>query len=386
MSNLSDHTSDTKRAEQLERQMVQLTRDLILIESTDSKPSERERCFQLVQNHLDEIPNLEISLYENNGYVSLVALPEKVKTPQTLFCAHLDVVEHLGPEYYRSKLENGRIYGPGAGDMKGQLALLVTLFRNLLRGNPELSIGLAITSDEERGGENGARYLVEEVGLRAGSVIIPDGGSLDEVTIEEKGILHATAKVSGLSSHAARPWLGKNALQILSDGLQRLQNRFNHIAESHQNSDTTKPNDHWYPTCSVTRINTDNESINRIPEDASAVFDIRFPPPHTAASMLEVLRGALGPDAKVERIISAEPTHLEPDPIFLDAIEKQVEHAPYLARVAGGSDARFFRKHGIPVMLSRPLVGNLHGHDEWIDIASMLDYYRICERYIESVS
>lgn len=370
--------------EYLEQQIIQLTRDLILIESTDSKPSERKRCFQLVQNHLDEVQDLDLRLYEKNGYDSLVALPKHIHSPTVLFCAHLDVVEHLGPEYYRSKLEGGRIYGPGAGDMKGQLALLVTLFRNLLSRNRNLSIGLAVTSDEERGGENGARFLVDEIGLRAGCVIIPDGGSIDEVTIEEKGILHARATIKGKSSHAARPWLGKNALQLLSDGLQRLQNRFEHIAESHQEPYTSKHNDHWYPTCSVTRIETDNESVNRVPEDAIAIFDIRFPPPNTATSMLEVLSGALGEAASVSPIISAEPTHLEPDPLFLQAIEKRVGHAPYLARVAGGSDARFFRKHGIPVMLSRPVVGNLHGHDEWIDIRSMIDYYRICERYIEA--
>jgi succinyl-diaminopimelate desuccinylase len=34
--------------------------------------------------------------------------------------------------------------------------------------------------------------------------------------------------------------------------------------------------------------------------------------------------------------------------------------------------------------MSRPLVGNLHAGDEWIDIASMETLYRIYERYLES--
>ena len=41
------------------------------------------------------------------------------------------------------------------------------------------------------------------------------------------------------------------------------------------------------------------------------------------------------------------------------------------------------RQFGIPVNLSRPLVDNLHSQDEWIDVASMVTYYRICEAYIE---
>ena len=54
-----------------------------------------------------------------------------------------------------------------------------------------------------------------------------------------------------------------------------------------------------------------------------------------------------------------------------------------LIRAAGASDSRFFRKADIPVNLSRPTVGNLHGEDEWIDIDSMVAYHQICHRYIE---
>lgn len=366
----------------LESQLVQLTRDLVLIESTDSKPEERRRCFQLVRNHLDELAGIQLNSYFCDEYESLITLPEGISRPDILFCAHLDVVDHLGPEYYQSKHSEGRIYGPGSGDMKGALSILLLLYRNLLSRYPDLSMGLAITSDEERGGERGARYLVEEEGLRAGVVIIPDGGSIDELTVEEKGIVHARARLRGESAHAARPWLGVNSLKLLVSGLQKLESRFHELNSTRLPSETEGDTDHWYPTCSITRIDTRNECINRIPEEATAIFDIRFPNPHQADEMLGILRESLGKEAEVEAIITAEPTHLEPDPKFLEATEKILGKPPRLARVAGGSDARFFRCHGIPVMLSRPIVGNLHGHDEWIDIQSMVSYYRICEEYV----
>ena len=196
--------------ESLESTLIQLTRDLVLIESIDAKPEERRRCFQLARNHLDEFNSLNFRSYESNGYESLIVLPEGIDAPETLFCAHLDVIDHSGAEHYRSEIREGRIYGPGAGDMKGALAIILTLFRNLMVSKPETSVGLAITSDEEKGGENGARFLVEDVGLKAGAVIIPDGGSIDRITLEEKGILHLKIIASGESAHAARPWLGKN--------------------------------------------------------------------------------------------------------------------------------------------------------------------------------
>ena len=74
--------------------------------------------------------------------------------------------------------------------MKGPLAILMEIFRNLHTQYDNLPLGLAITSDEERGGESGMRFLFDEVGLRCGVAMIPDGGSLNEITVEEKGILH----------------------------------------------------------------------------------------------------------------------------------------------------------------------------------------------------
>jgi succinyl-diaminopimelate desuccinylase len=33
--------------------------------------------------------------------------------------------------------------------------------------------------------------------------------------------------------------------------------------------------------------------------------------------------------------------------------------------------------------MSRPLVGNLHAEDEWVDIESMMSFYEIYRRYLE---
>ena len=368
---------------ELKSRIVQLARDLILIKSTHSMPQERERCFQFLRNHLEAIPGIKLRMFESNGFESLVAAPANVEVADVMFLAHLDVVEHHGPEYYKSTLVDGRIYGPGAGDMKGALAILLVLMERLLREDPTLPIALAVTSDEECGGHDGARFLLEEAGLRARSLVLPDGGTLDEITVEEKGILHAKAHIKGRSAHASRPWRGDNALMKLMEGVARIQERFEPFEyDGHIERSDRDDSEFWFPTCTLTGVESDNESINRIPDWVEATFDIRFPPPHSAEEMRQLLKDALGPDAEVTVIVSAEPTHLEPDPVFLEVTESILGQPARLIRVAGGSDARFFRNYGIPVMLSRPLVGNIHGTDEWIDIQSMLDYYRICEAYV----
>lgn len=366
--------------ERLRERLIQLTRDLVLIESTDSKPNERKRCFQFFRNHLEEVQGVTIEMHEKSGYESLVAFPEGQSRPEVLFCGHLDVVEHPESNHYRSELRDGRIIGPGAGDMKGQLAIILELFRHLHREVPGTSVGLAITSDEERGGENGVKFLVEEVGLRCGVAIIPDGGSLTEVTCEEKGILHLRLHAKGEAAHAARPWLGDNPLERLISSLAGIRRAFDEMV-----LDNFSPDDqtsHWFPTCSVTDIMTPNDSPNRIPEIAEAVLDVRFTPPDCAETMHKKITTLAGKGVEVEVIVAAEPTHLKTDKRFVEICGEVTGKEAKSVLACGGSDGRFFSAENIPVMLSRPYVGNLHGRDEWIDIDSMLDYFEICHRYV----
>ena len=367
----------TPTDEHLEGRLVRLTRDLVLIESTDSRPDERGRCFQLIKNHLEGLERVRLIDHHCEEYQSLLALPEGIDDPDVLLCAHLDVVEHPEPDSYRSKLRDGRIYGPGAGDMKGALAILLELFRKWHRQQPGVSLGLVVTSDEEIGGHCGVRSLVEDRGLRCGVAIIPDGGSLTEITSAEKGIIHLELTAGGRSAHAARPWLGENAIERMVSGLTRVGEKFAGI----QSADGT--DEHWRPTCSTTVISTDNDSFNRIPDIARATLDIRYPAPYQLGQVLGWIRDAAGPDIDLRVEVAAEPTELSPDPAFVQITGDVTGTTPELVRVCGGSDGRFLSRHDIPVILSRPEVGNLHTPDEWIDIQSMQTYHDICDRYID---
>ncbi len=360
----------------LER-LVALTRDLILIPSTDALPQERARCFALIRYHLEAVEGVWIREFESQGYGSMVACPQGVENPDILMVAHLDVIAHPELDVYRSTVRDGRIYGPGAGDMKGQVAIMLELFCHLQRQHPGLSFGIAITSDEEIGGHHGVKHLFENVGLRCGMAIVPDGGSINDITVAEKGILHARLSCVGLEGHAARPWLAPNALLQLAEAIVR-------VAKETGTSDDagSDAGDHWYPTCVPTVLRTANETINCIPGEAHACVDVRFPPPLSVAAMLERLRVSAGPGIQVEALMSAEPTQLAPDPLYLEITRTQTGQPVNLVRASGGSDARFIAQYGIPVVLSRPLVGALHSPDEWIDIESMGLYFRICEEFI----
>ncbi len=358
----------------LQRRLVALTRDLILIPSDASSPDDIARCFEFVINHVEPLDNVILKKYSHRGVPSLVALPKNIDKPKVLLCGHLDVISHPDTGEYHSHIDNGRIYGPGSADMKGPLAILLEIFRSFHTQYEDLPLGLVVTSDEEQGGESGTRFLFDEIGLRCDVAMIPDGGSLNEITVEEKGILHLQISCQGHEAHAARPWLGDNPLERIVDAVSRLRHDFESLK---------KEEDHWNPTCVPTIIRTPNQTVNRIPSSAECTLDIRFPAPDTVNNTISRIRETLGNEIDMQILLSAEPTHFFPDLLYLSVTEEITGKPAVQVKEDGGSDARFIGRCNIPVIVSRPIVGELHSKDEWIDISSMETFYRIYELYLK---
>ena len=359
--------------ESLETRLIKLTRDLILIPSDVSRPLEIDRAFEFFKYQMDDLPEIEIKMFEKNGCPSMMASPKGISQPEVMFIGHLDVIHHSEDSVYRSKVENGKIIGPGAGDMKGALAIMLEVFAAMHRRYPGISLGILITSDEERGGKNGVEYLFGEEGLRCKVALIPDGGAPDKIIQREKGLIHVTLRGRGNSAHAARPWQGNNPIPLMMQRLLNLQALFDKFKQD---------GEHWYPTCALTSIRTQNDTINKIPDDVEATLDIRFTSPHSVSSILSEVRKTLGNEIESRVLVSSEPSEFDPDPIFTSALEKHVGKKPELCGEDGGSDGRLIAPYGISVVLCRPLVGRLHSSEEWIDIESMVTFYRVYESYI----
>jgi len=360
-------------SEDLRDDLVSLTCALMRVPSDEGHPEGWGECLRIARQRLEGLPGLARTEVEEGGHPSLLVLPEGVDRPEVLLLAHLDVVGHELDLFPEPRLEDGCIVGPGAGDMKGIAAVCLRVFEDLHRRHPGISLGLALTTDEETGGHHGAGALVEKHGLRAGVVLVPDGGGPNQLSVAEKGILHLVLEASGRECHAASPWNGVNALEILIRDCLAIQAR---IAALNNGQDD------WVPTCSLTGLRTHNASINVIPDHAEALLDIRLTPSHGAAEMLETLRAGLGPGIRVRSHFLAEACELNPDPLYEACMRDQTG---VVERVwnHGASDARYFCRHGIPANMSRPKVGGIHTVDEWIDIASMLDFHAILENYLE---
>jgi acetylornithine deacetylase/succinyl-diaminopimelate desuccinylase-like protein len=142
--------------------------------------------------------------------------------PPTLLYAHVDVVPVEGQRWSRppfgGEIVNGELWGRGAVDMKGQLAMMLAALLRMRAGDepPAGDVVLAVLSDEETGSVVGARYLVAQYPeLFAGveHAIGEDGGAelrlgryvrLHPIVVTEKRTVWVRVTLRGTGGHASR--------------------------------------------------------------------------------------------------------------------------------------------------------------------------------------
>jgi acetylornithine deacetylase/succinyl-diaminopimelate desuccinylase-like protein len=98
----------------------------------------------------------------------LARLKGRDEAPSLLLQGHIDVVPVEGQNWqhppFEGKNVEGWVWGHGALDMKGGIAMMLTAFLKAKAEGltPPGDVLLLILSDEEAGGDYGAKYLVEE--------------------------------------------------------------------------------------------------------------------------------------------------------------------------------------------------------------------------------
>jgi len=142
--------------------------------------------------------------------------------PTLCFEGHTDVVTEGDPGAWRhgpwsGVIEEGRLYGRGAADMKGGLAAAMVAVAALRRSGVRFRgrVLLAALVDEE-GGMLGARQFVRtELGRAITAAIICEPEQ-NELCLEQKGVLWARVVVHGRMAHGAMPYAGLNPIPAAS--------------------------------------------------------------------------------------------------------------------------------------------------------------------------
>lgn len=145
--------------------------------------------------------------------------------PRILFDSHMDVVEVPDPQKwsvppFSGAIQDGKIWGRGASDMKGPLAAAVVALGSVPREEIYGEIVVSTSVHEEKH-EGAALAKVMEI-TKPDFVVIcePNGARLG---IGQKGRAGITVDVRGLPAHSSVPHLGDNAILKATEVIRRLE-------------------------------------------------------------------------------------------------------------------------------------------------------------------
>lgn len=350
--------------------LTKLTCDLIRFQSTADKPDQVVAAMQYVENYVCNLPGLVMERSEAGGKPSVVATLRPTRQPRLILNGHLDVVA-APPALFTPEVRDGRIYGRGAQDMKGSVAVMLHLLKTLAMSGERPNVGFQFVPDEEIGGTHGTGRLLEE-GWSCAFFIAGEPTDLNIVN-EHKGGVWLRLDLPGEPTHASRPWTGQNPLFALADGLQRLRERFPPPTE-----------DRWQTTCTPTRVDMHN-STNQVPPVAKLHVDIRRIPaddPHELVAAVAACfpTATVTINHMVSPLITAE-EHTEVQRL-MQTVQAVAGHSPITYREHFGTDARFYSAAGIPAVCIGPVGAGLHSDEEWVDIASLEQYYHILHQFV----
>lgn len=125
-------------------------------------------------------------------------------------------------------VEDGRIYGRGACDMKSGIAAAIYAAEAIRRAGIALegSIEISGTPDEESGGFAGTAWLAARGRLssaRLDHVIIPEPLNVDRIGIGHRGVYWFEVTTHGRIGHGSMPFLGVNAIEHMGIILERMR-------------------------------------------------------------------------------------------------------------------------------------------------------------------
>lgn len=188
---------------------------------TVNPPGNEVQCINYIRELLQQT-GLESNLYaKSDTRPNLVCrVPGKGQAPPILIYGHVDVVTTEGQKWkyppFEGKIEDGFIWGRGALDMKGGVAMMLSaLLRMKQEGiTPAGDVIFLALSDEEDGGEFGADFMVSEhpevfdgvkfaLGEFGGFNLTIGGKRFYPIQVAEKQHCHITITTEGLGGHGA---------------------------------------------------------------------------------------------------------------------------------------------------------------------------------------
>jgi acetylornithine deacetylase/succinyl-diaminopimelate desuccinylase-like protein len=410
----------------LQDRPLELLRRLLRFDTSNPPGNERE-CIEWVGGLLQALGcEVRIVAREPERPNLIARIAGRGESPPLLLQGHVDVVAARGQWQhgpFDGELADGYVWGRGALDMKGGVAMMLAAFMRAKASGaqPPGDVILCLLADEEAGSPLGAEFLVREhrelfdgvrysIGEFGGFTMDVAGRRFYPIMVAEKQVCWTRATLRGPAGHGSMPIRG-GAMGKLGRLLQRLDRRrlpvhvtpvarsmieaiaadvpatlavplrgllvpaladrlLDAFGERGRIFDPLLHN-----TASATIVKG-GEKINVIPDSLALELDCRLLPGFAPEHVFAELRALAGVELEFE-LAQYDPISGEPDMTLFDTLagtlrELDADARPILMLLPGVTDGRFFSRLGIqtygflPMQLppELPFMQLIHAPDE----------------------
>ncbi len=212
-----------------QEEMTALLSKLVTVESPSLVATAQKPVLTILQQELRQrgFRVRHLPGQQTGGHLLGIARDRRRQQPYQLLVGHCDTVWPLGTlEQMPLRIKQGKLFGPGAYDMKAGLVLTLFAFEAIaaLELKPQVSPIFFINSDEEIGSIESKLYI-HRLAQQADRALVmePSLGLQGKLKTQRKGVGKFVVKVIGKASHAGlAPEKGISAILELSFIVQQL--------------------------------------------------------------------------------------------------------------------------------------------------------------------
>jgi len=351
------------------KRIIKLTQQLIHIPS-ENPPGNECKIASFVKLFLEGLGlRPKIYRFKKNRSNVVAVLKGSTRNYSLLVSPHMDTVP-AGSNWkfppFGAILRNGKIYGRGASDDKGNLAVLLEVIRSLVERGRDLDYNLifAATADEETGSTLGLIPLLEKGILRPQAALVLDADEF-KIVVVQKGLIHLKVRIKGRSAHGAYPWQGVNAIDLALKALSKIKlHRFVYKRNPYLRS----------PTINIGKING-GDKVNVVADWCDFQLDIRFLPGMSYADIVRDIRSIIRDYADkftIEIKAIQKPVQVDSSHPLVDNLKKSMRAHKIKPRITGSEGATvitFFKNRGIPAVATGfSCSGCAHSSNEYVKV------------------
>lgn len=366
------------------KRLIKLTQDLIRIDS-QNPPGNEAAIASFVAGYLRQIglKPKKFCFFSHRDNV-LAVLKGRSSLKPLLLTPHLDTVPagtgwSVGP--FSGKLLGGKIYGRGASDCKGNLAVALEVFSSLIESKAFVSrdVIFLATADEETGSKKGLIPILKKKIVKPAFAVVLDASDFGIITAQ-KGLIHFRVKVAGRKAHGAYPHLGRNAINGAVRLIESLENlKFGKRAHKLLG----------FPTVNIGTIHG-GDKVNMVADWCEFEVDLRFLPNVKAQAMLNLVKRAFNKQ-KIHYTIDVDneqaPYEVDARHVLVTGLKKAARDFSVRSNVAGSYGATvltFFKSLGITaVATGYGLSRCMHASDEYVNVNDLFNGALVLERFIK---